>query len=80
MPSSANRNTATRSGAIVYVGTRIGAETVIGHHTLLRSFATIGNRVQLGHNLTIEREVRIGNDVRCSPGSHITGLCVLADR
>jgi acetyltransferase-like isoleucine patch superfamily enzyme len=68
-----------RSGAIVYAGTRVGSETVIGHHTLLRSFVTVGDRTQLGHNLTVERETRIGNDVRCSPGSHITSSCVLAD-
>jgi acetyltransferase-like isoleucine patch superfamily enzyme len=69
-----------RSGAVVYAGTRIGSETVVGHHTLLRSFVAVGDRVQLGHNLTVERETRIGNDVRCSPGSHITSSCVLADR
>lgn len=68
-----------RSGAIVYAGTRLGSETVIGHHTLLRSFVAVGDRVQLGHNLTVERETRIGSDVRCSPGSHITSSCVLAD-
>jgi acetyltransferase-like isoleucine patch superfamily enzyme len=68
-----------RSGAVVYAGTRIGSETVVGHHTLLRSFVAIGDRVQLGHNLTVERETRIGNDVRCSPGSHITSSCVLGD-
>lgn len=39
----------------------------------------VGDRVQLGHNLTVERETRIGNDVRCSPGSHLTSSCVLAD-
>jgi acetyltransferase-like isoleucine patch superfamily enzyme len=71
--------TVIRSGAIVYAGVAIGAGTVVGHHTLLRSFVLIGDRVQLGHNLTVERETRIGNDVRCSPGSHITSLCVLAD-
>jgi acetyltransferase-like isoleucine patch superfamily enzyme len=71
--------TVIRSGAIVYAGTRIGSETVLGHHTLLRSFVTVGDRVQLGHNLVVERETRIGSDVRCSPGSHITSSCVLAD-
>lgn len=69
-----------RSGAIVYAGTAVGSETVVGHHTLLRSFVTVGDRVQLGHNLTVERETQIGHDVRCSPGSHITSSCVLADR
>ncbi len=68
-----------RSGAVVYAGTRIGSETAVGHHTLLRSFVIIGDRVQLGHNLTVERETRIGDDVRCSPGSHITSSCMVAD-
>lgn len=71
--------TVIRSGAIVYAGTRIGGETVVGHHTLLRSCVAVGDRVQLGHNLTVERDTRIGDEVRCSPGSHITSSCVLAD-
>jgi acetyltransferase-like isoleucine patch superfamily enzyme len=69
-----------RAGAIVYAGTEIGEETVVGHHTLLRSFVTVGSETQLGHNLTIERAAAIGKFVRCSPGSHITSSCVLADR
>ena len=54
--------------------------TVVGHHTLLRSLVTVGAETQLGHNLTIERASRIGDWVRCSPGSHLTSSCVLADR
>jgi acetyltransferase-like isoleucine patch superfamily enzyme len=69
-----------RAGAIVYAGAEIAANTVIGHHTLLRSFVTVGEDTQLGHNLTIERGARVGAGVRCSPGSHITSSCVLADR
>ena len=69
-----------RAGAVIYAGVQAGADTVIGHHTLLRSFVTVGEDTQLGHNLTIERAARIGDGVRCSPGSHITSSCVLADR
>jgi acetyltransferase-like isoleucine patch superfamily enzyme len=69
-----------RAGAIIYAGTEIGENTVVGHHTLLRSFVTVGSETQLGHNLTIERATRIGDLVRCSPGSHITSSCWLADR
>jgi hypothetical protein len=53
---------------------------VVGHHTLLRSFVTVGEGPQLGHHLTVERASRIGVGVRCSPGSHLTSSCVLADR
>jgi acetyltransferase-like isoleucine patch superfamily enzyme len=69
-----------RAGAVVYAGSEVGAGTVVGHHTLLRSFVTVGDESQLGHHLTIERATRIGSRVRCSPGSHITSSCVLADR
>jgi acetyltransferase-like isoleucine patch superfamily enzyme len=69
-----------RAGVIVYAGTEIGAATVIGHHTLLRSFVSVGDDTQLGHNLTVERAAKIGSWVRCSPGTHITSSCVLADR
>jgi acetyltransferase-like isoleucine patch superfamily enzyme len=69
-----------RAGAVVYAGAEIAADTVIGHHTLLRSFVSVGPGTQLGHHLTIERATRIGAGVRCSPGSHITSSCVLADR
>jgi acetyltransferase-like isoleucine patch superfamily enzyme len=69
-----------RAGAVIYAGTEIGESTVVGHHTLLRSFVTVGGETQLGHNLTIERATRIGRLVRCSPGSHITSSCLLADR
>ena len=67
------------AGAIIYAGVQVGAATMIGHQTLLRSFVAVGADTQLGHNLTIERATRIGNGVRCSPGSHITSSCVLGD-
>src|ERR1039457_5379232 len=69
-----------RAGAVIYAGVQAGAGTVIGHHTLLRSFVTVGEDTQLGHTPTVERAARIGHCVRCSPGSHITSSCVLADR
>jgi acetyltransferase-like isoleucine patch superfamily enzyme len=69
-----------RSGAVVYGGVTIGENTVIGHRTLLRSFVTIGRDTLIGHGLTIERETRIGDRVRCSPLSHLTSQTVLEDR
>lgn len=69
-----------RAGAVVYAGAEIGEDSVIGHYTLLRSFVAVGAGTQLGHHLTVERAARIGARVRCSPGSHITSSCLLADR
>ncbi len=74
------REVIVRSGAVIYAGVMIGDGTSVGHHTLLRSFVRVGRESQLGHHLTVERASRIGAQVRCSPGSHITSSCVLADR
>jgi acetyltransferase-like isoleucine patch superfamily enzyme len=68
-----------RCGAIVYADVQIAVNTVIGHHTLLRTGVRVGTETQLGHHLTVERATRIGRDVRCSPGCHITSSTILAD-
>lgn len=69
-----------RSGAVVYADVHVGVQTVVGHHTLLRTSVRVGAQTQLGHHLVVERDTHIGDDVRCSPGSHITSSTVLADR
>jgi acetyltransferase-like isoleucine patch superfamily enzyme len=69
-----------RCGAVVYADVQIGVNTLIGHHTLLRTDVRVGAETQLGHHITVERATRIGRDVRCSPGSHITSSTVLANR
>ncbi len=68
-----------RSGGILYAGVTIGAETTIGHKTLIRTSVTIGKHTQIAHGLTIERETSIGDYVRCSPLSHVTSRVVLED-
>jgi acetyltransferase-like isoleucine patch superfamily enzyme len=78
-PTVVGEDVVLRSGAIVYAGVTIGAATVVGHHTLLRSRAAVGTDSQLGHNLTVERECRIGSGVRMSPGTHLTAATEVAD-
>lgn len=69
-----------RCGAIVDANIHLGVNTLVGHHTLLRTGVRVGAGTQLGHHLTIERGARVGRDVRCSPGSHITSSTQIADR
>lgn len=68
-----------RSGAVVYADVHIGVNTLVGHHTLLRTGVHVGTETLLGHHLTVERATRIGRAVRCSPGSHITSSTDIAD-
>jgi acetyltransferase-like isoleucine patch superfamily enzyme len=67
-----------RSGAIIYAGVTVATGTVVGHHTLLRSNVAVGAASQLGHHLSIERECRIGDRVRMSPGTHLTAATEVA--
>ncbi|MGH3934447.1 MAG: hypothetical protein ACRDS1_05635 [Pseudonocardiaceae bacterium] len=69
-----------RCGAIVYADVHLGVNTLVGHHTLLRTGVQVGAESQLGHHLTVERATYIGHYVRCSPGSHITSSTQIADR
>lgn len=69
-----------RVGAIVYADVHIGVNTLVGHHTLLRTGVRVGTETQLGHHLTIERIARIGRHVRCAPASHITSATHIGDR
>jgi acetyltransferase-like isoleucine patch superfamily enzyme len=69
-----------RSGAILYAGVHLGLNSLVGHHTLLRTGVQVGSETQLGHHLTVERASRIGQCVRCSPGSHITSSTQISDR
>jgi len=77
-PTIVGEDVVLRSGAIVYAGVTIGAATVVGHHTLLRSHVAVGADSQLGHILSIERECRIGDRVRMSPGTHLTAATEVA--
>jgi acetyltransferase-like isoleucine patch superfamily enzyme len=79
-PTVVDDEVVLRSGAIVYADVRIGAGTVIGHHTLLRTAVAVGTDSQLGHHLTVERQTHIGQRVRMSPSSHITAATHVADR
>lgn len=74
-----NAGAVIRSGVVLYADLHIGVNTVVGHHTLLRTGVRVGTDTQLGHHLTVERATQIGRNVRCSPGSHITSSTLVAD-
>ena len=73
-------NAILRARSTVYGGSTIGTNSSIGHGTLLRSHVNIGENSQLGQLMSVERCVKIGDYVRCSPLSHITSSTVLEDR
>ena len=69
-----------RDGVHIYGDVAIGHSSAIGHHTLLRTNAVVGNDSQLAHYVSVERSVQLGNYVRSSPHTHLTGGLVAEDR
>lgn len=65
--------------AVLYVGTKIGADCLIGDGASIREGCVIGDRCVIGRNVMIHYDARIGNDVRVQDGSVITGGCVIGD-
>lgn len=77
--TSVGAHVVLRAGAVVYADVVIGEDSVVGHHTLLRSEVRIGRDCLLGHNPTVERGAVLGDRVRASPGSHITAQTSVGD-
>lgn len=72
--------TIIRDGVHLYGGVRLGLNVAVGHHTLVRTNAQIGDETQLAHYVSIERGVQLGRFVRSSPHTHLTGDLVAEDR
>lgn len=69
-----------RDGVHLYGGVRLGTNAAVGHHTMIRTNAHIGDHSQLAHYVSIERGVRLGSYVRSSPHTHFTGDLIAEDR
>lgn len=65
--------------AVLYVGTTIGADCLIGDGASIREGCKIGDRCVIGRHVTIHYDAVIGDDVRILDGAHITGGCVIGD-
>lgn len=65
--------------AVVYAGSEIGDDTMIGDHANVREGCRIGKRCVIGQGVAIQYEAEIGDDVKIIGGTHITGKCRIGD-
>lgn len=68
-----------RSGIVVYWGTRIGSNSMIGHNTVIRENTIIGHDTYIGSLTAIEGDTKIGNCVGIHTQCHITKFCDIGD-
>lgn len=61
--------------AVVYGGSSIGADSLVGEHAVIREGVRIGRRCLIGQGVFVNYDAEIGDDVRIIQGAHIAGLC-----
>lgn len=61
-----------RGGTIIYIGCRIGIETMIGHHVIIRDATYIGDYCRIGHHVVFEGATEVGDHTIISSQCHIT--------
>jgi acetyltransferase-like isoleucine patch superfamily enzyme len=73
------RGTSIGTGAIVFAGSTIGADVILGDNTFTRERVSVGERTVIGRGSVIDNDVQIGARVRIQTGVYITGLSTIED-
>lgn len=73
------QNVTVRSGSVIYYGTKIGDDSMVGHNAVIRENTIIGHDTYIGSLTAIEGDTKIGNYVGIHTQCHITKLCDIGD-
>jgi predicted dehydrogenase/carbonic anhydrase/acetyltransferase-like protein (isoleucine patch superfamily) len=65
--------------AIVFAGTTLGAETIVGDRATIRERCRIGPSTVVGAGAFVENDTEIGARVRIQADAYITAYCLLED-
>lgn len=72
-------NVRIRSGSVIYWGTTIGTNSMVGHNTVIRENVVIGHDTYIGSLTMMEGDTRIGDYVGINAQCHITKFCDIGD-
>jgi acetyltransferase-like isoleucine patch superfamily enzyme len=67
------------SGAVVFAGSRIGSDVILGDQSYVRERVAIGAHSVVGHGSTIENDVTLGERVRIMSHAYVTQGCLVED-
>jgi len=79
LPTEIGQNVIVRSGSVIYNGTKIDNNSMVGHNTVIREKTIIGHDTYIGTLTAIEGDTRIGNYVGIHTQCHITKFCDIGD-
>jgi UDP-2-acetamido-3-amino-2,3-dideoxy-glucuronate N-acetyltransferase len=68
------------ANVIVYTGTRIGNQVMIGDLSSIREQNEIGDNTIIGRLTMMEPRVRMGKNVRMAAGTHLTSDMIIEDK
>jgi acetyltransferase-like isoleucine patch superfamily enzyme len=78
-PLEVGRGTHIGTHAVVYAGTRIGADGFLADGAQVRERCRIGDGVVVGHHATIENDSVIGDRVKLQTGAYVTARSTVGD-
>ena len=67
------------SGAVVFAGTSVGEESIIGDTAFVRERSTIGAACVIGRGATVENDVHVGDRVRVQTNAYLTAFTDIED-
>lgn len=78
-PLEIGNNCVISAHVILYRGTKLGGEVMIGDLASIREQNVIGDKTIIGRLVSIEPRTVIGQRVRTSTGTHLTGDMIIED-
>jgi acetyltransferase-like isoleucine patch superfamily enzyme len=67
------------TGAVVFAGTSIAAEAILGDQTFVRERSRIGEGSVIGRGSVVDNDVRVGARVRVQTNVYLTAFTVIED-
>jgi acetyltransferase-like isoleucine patch superfamily enzyme len=78
-PATIGDNTVISTGAIVFAGSSIGADCIVGDQACIRERVTMADDCILGRGSLIENDTTVGNGTRIQAEAYITAYSTLED-
>jgi acetyltransferase-like isoleucine patch superfamily enzyme len=78
-PTRIGDNTVVSTGAIVFAGSTIGADCIVGDQSCIRERVTMGDDCVLGRGSLIENDTTVGAHTRIQAGAYITAYTTLEE-
>lgn len=67
------------TNAVLYRGSQLGREVLVGDQAFVRERCQIGDRVVIGRGVAVENQVEIGSDTKIQTDAYITAYSRLED-